>query len=262
MTEKAIAFLTVQPHAELLKFADTIKSQLAIDVYIIVDDYNWQPIHGNYTTVQITDEMAIAKGYNGVNIGTNSTMINKSPIALDKCLYWFCECLTYQQVWIFEDDVFIPSLDSIKNLITKYSKYDLVTPNNFKKTDKVMDWHWKHIFESINPPYYYSMVCAMGVSRKVLKAIKQYVEKNNKLFFMEAIFNTIAMQNGLRVVGAKELKSIVWLGEWSLNQMVQLPNNLYHPVKNISDHNKMRMELAELIKSNYKSTALLPEFLF
>jgi hypothetical protein len=261
MKDKAIAFLCVQPHEKLLDFANQIFDQLNIEVYIIVDDFEWKPMHGKYTTVQIADDMVISRGYVGSNIGTNHTMINKRVVAMDKCLYWFCECVDYRQIWFFEDDVFIPSIDALKNLITRYSKYDLITPNNFKKTDAAMDWHWKHIFESIKPPYYYSMVCAMGISKKVLRAIKQYVEQNNKLFYLEAMFNTIAMQKGYRVVGAKELKSIVWLGDWTLDQMVQLPNNIYHPIKNISEHPKMRLELAKLIKSNYKATDVIPEFL-
>ena len=97
---------------------------------------------------------------------------------------YFCEINKgYDFVWIFEDDVFIPSVDTLKYLNDKYSKRDLVVSNNARKSDNIMDWHWKHIVDKIQPPYFYSMVCAMGISRATLDKVKEYVDANETLFY-------------------------------------------------------------------------------
>jgi hypothetical protein len=65
----------------------------------------------------------------------------------------------------------------------------------------------------------------MGISKKLLDKVKMYKQKNNRLFHIEAMFNTIAMQNGYNCVAPLELKSIVWKGDWSINEFLLLPNN-------------------------------------
>ena len=108
------------------------------------------------------------------------TQVKKNPIAWDKFLYSFCalDNTTYDFVMVFEDDVFIPSIKTITNFYEKYKKFDLITANNFKKEDAIMDWHWRSVIGKISAPYYYSMVCGMGLSRKMLNVIKEYVEFN------------------------------------------------------------------------------------
>jgi hypothetical protein len=265
----AIVFLTKTPHANTIKFAKEIQEKTPFEVIIIADDYEYN--HQKKTTmgmgsdvpitIQIGDALCVSKGYHHSNIN-GATHIKKDPIAMDKFLYLLCEEWNFDFVWVFEDDVFIPSVDTIINLHRNYCQYDLVTPNNFLKQDTLPDWHWKHIFSKIEPPYYYSMVCAMGLSKAMLDCIKKYVAENGELFYIEAMFNTLAMQNGLEVMDAFELKSIVWQGEWGIDEFLLLPNNVFHPRKDIENHPTLRKQIEGYsAMSEYVPTNKLPPFI-
>lgn len=260
----AVVFLTNQPSKETLSFAEEVFDKSKFDVFIIVDDVKYKlPLKSDkYQALSAEDEECKYHGYFGCNISKGHTHIEKDIIAWDKFLFIFCEILvSYEYLWVFEDDVFIPYVNTIAKLHNDYSDNDLVVPNNFAKTDNVMDWHWDSIMKSINPPYYYSMVCAIGVSRNLLNAIRTYKIKHNKLFHIESMFNTLAMQAGLKVIAPLELKSVVWKGEWSINEFLLLPNNVFHPKKETSEHPQYRRNIIEYSKNGYKPINMLPQFI-
>jgi hypothetical protein len=264
--KKAIAFLTRYPQLETLAFAEQLAFETDFDIFIFSDEIFAEKeeyvIRENFKVISYTDNLCKETGYVNSMIGEGVTMLKKNPITWDKMIYHFCEKgLQYDFVWVFEDDVFIPKVETILNLDKKYSTFDLVTPNNFLKKDNLPDWHWKHIFDKIEPPYYYSMVCACGMSRKMLDAIKEYVKNSNQLFFIEAMFNTLAMQNNLEVTDAFEFKSVVWLGEWFIDEFLLLPNNVFHPKKNIEDYQYMRLMISHQSKNGYKPVNKLPDFI-
>ena len=257
----AIAFLSNVLNVETYNFGMKIQKELNVTVYFIndcphlpevmIEDINFDPTN----IIYIEDNLCKENGYiNCMITGEElNTVLNKTPIAYDKMIYYFCEKnLEVDFLFMFEDDVFIPSVDIVKNLIEKYNDYDLITSNNFYKSDDVLDWHWKNIMNKINPPYYYSMVSAMGISRKVFDCIKLYVKKNNTLFFTEVMFNTIAMQNDLKVTEALELKSVVWMGEWNIDEFLLLPNNVFHPKKDLSSFGAYRLDIEKKRNSKYK----------
>jgi hypothetical protein len=259
----AVAFLTVNPQENTIKFAQQVGYRLGYDVFIVVDDNTCALDVEDLHIIQINDNST--KQYINSNINSDSTHIKKNPIAMDKFLFAFCEnYLEYDFVWVFEDDVFIQSIDSIKHLHDNYGHFDLVVPNHFIKKDKIPDWHWRSIF-SLFPnreePFYYSMVCAMGVSRNMLNAIKDYAYKNESLFYIEVMFNTLAEDNNLKVVDAFELKSIVWKGNWDVDEFLLLPNNVFHPRKDIDNHYNLREKCLGLHLSGYKPKDNLPNFI-
>ena len=61
-----------------------------------------------------------------------------------------------------------------------------------------------------------------------------------KLFFDEALFNTIALHTNLIIETIPELENIVYRkkGRWQKHEINI--NNLYHPVKNIEYQYKLR----------------------
>ena len=90
----------------------------------------------------------------------------------------------------------------------------------------------------ISLPYYRSMVCAIRCSKKLLDLIFSYALKYKTLFFCEVMFNTIALHNNLNIADIKELKTISWnnvIGQNEINI-----NNLYHPIKSISEQYRLR----------------------
>jgi hypothetical protein len=251
----AIAFLTTEIQKGTLEFAELIAEKLSkenlqdynreVDVFIISDSEHEAPITKQVKVVKLADDLCISAGYFRSNIDKNSTHIAKDPIAYDKAMYYFCELdPKYDILWVFEDDVFIPFWQVLNELIDRYMKCDLVTANNFLKEDSILDWHWRHIFDKIDPPYYYSMVCAAMFSRKMLDAVKEYRNKRGHLFYIEVMFNTLAAHNNLKVKDAFELKSIVWKGKWELAEFMHLPNNIFHPIKDIESHEQLRRSIA------------------
>jgi hypothetical protein len=256
----AVAFLTKSPHKNTVLFAKEV-SNVGFDTFIICDDKQEHDVV-NDGIISIEDELCQKWGYVNSNISSTATHIKKNPIAWDKMLLFFCQFATeYDFVWVFEDDCFIPSVEVIQNLHLKYRNFHLVTPNNFQNDGKAMDWHWRDIYPKIKGPYAYSMVCACGISRDVLNEVKKYKEREGTLFYIEVMFNTLALQKGLKVIDAFELKSIVWQGDWGLNEFILLPNNIFHPRKDIHNHYVLRGYIKYAKQNEYKPKNNLPHFL-
>jgi len=265
-----VAFLSNVLNIETYYFGMQIEKELGVSVYfindcplipqVIVESDSFNP----KTIIHIEDSTCEKHGYLNCQITGQqvNSIVNKTPMANDKMLYYFCEVnFDIDFLFCFEYDVFIPSIQVLRDLIKKYNRYDLVVPNNFLKTDKVLDWHWKNIIDKIEGPYYYSMICAMGISRNLLNYIKDYVLQKKTLFFVEVMFNTIAMQNNLKVKDAFELKSIVWMGAWDIDEFLLLPNNLFHPKKDLSSFGYYRNEIEKKQNSKYKPKNKLPQFI-
>lgn len=260
----AVAILSKNPCRGTLDFASLIALKTKYDTYLVIDEkVDAKTMYrAKVNIVNYDDEHCKEHGYINSNIGDDVTHIKKNPIAYDKALLHFAKIDTkYDFVFFIEDDVFFSDPLALNSLIDKYGNYDLVVGNNNKKHDDVMDWHWKYIVDKIEPPYYYSMVCACGMSRKMLDTINDYVTKNKYLFYIEAMFNTLAMQNKLLVAEVFELKSIVWLGNWGLDEFVLLPMNLFHPVKEPDNHKLLRELVRGMISRGHKAQNNLPEFI-
>lgn len=256
----AVAFLTTTPHEATLAFSREVRDT-GFDVFVICDDEQQFNIV-NDGIIHISDELCQNWKYVDSNINSTSTHIKKNPIAWDKMLLFFCEfAKEYDFVWVFEDDCFIPSVETIQHLHLKYRNFHLVTPNNFQNDGSAMDWHWRDIYPKIKGPYAYSMVCACGISRDVLNEVKRYKEREGTLFYIEVMFNTLALHKGLKVIDAFELKSIVWMGDWSIDEFLLLPNNIFHPRKDIENHYIMRKLIKESRFSGYIPKNKLPDFL-
>jgi hypothetical protein len=247
----AIVFLTTELTPERLFFAREL-SRKVDGVHIMFDEQseiNYGVVECNpfgLTLVNISDITSAEAGYQNSNI-VGKTHIIKNPIALDKALYYFCETHPeYDFVWMFENDCFIPGVAAINNLINKYSTMDLVVSRNDEnKAGTRMDWHWPSIYEKHYPPFFSSMICAVGMSRTLLNLIKEYATSNKSLFYCEVMFNTLAMQNGLQVTVAPELDTIYFLKmpSFGLSDFKEKPLNIFHPVKEISEHQKYREQL-------------------
>ena len=256
----AIAFLTTTPNEATLAFSREVRDT-GFDVFVICDDEQQFNIV-NDGIIHISDELCQNWKYVDSNINSTSTHIKKNPIAWDKMLLFFCEfAKEYDFVWVFEDDCFIPSVETIQNLHLKYRNFHLVTPNNFQNDGSAMDWHWRDIYPKIKGPYAYSMVCACGISRDVLNEVKRYKEREGTLFYIEVMFNTLALHKGLKVIDAFELKSIVWMGQWGLDEFLLLPNNIFHPRKDIDNYYDIRKMIKAAKRAEYKPKNKLPEFL-
>ncbi|CAF2264098.1 unnamed protein product [Rotaria magnacalcarata] len=238
--KSAVCYLTRTPDSETIQFAEQLArdSRLSsnVDICIMIDDNNFQ-IQANslINFIQINNNECISNGYHS----SNKLEMNKDCISWDKALYYFCHIKQndYAFVWLIEDDCFIPSVDSFFSLHDKYSKGyssgDLICQKNDENLyGDTSTWKWGDVVGKFSPPWYHSMVCAIGCSRRLLDAIGNYVKQRRFLPFLEYMFNTIAMQSQMKVINPSELSTIVFREDWTSEHVRQRPNNWFHPFKN------------------------------
>lgn len=234
-------FLTVTPNK---MFYDFIKKLPDIDnTYICIDnnDYNIPDYDGQIKIIKIDNIICESNGFKN----THSTI--KDATSREKALYYFYikgekNEINYDYIWFIEEDVFIPTIETIKNIDIKYSNSDLLVSNHDIIYEKKDDWWWwmvnQQLSDKISLPYSCAMICAIRCSKKLLKHIFNYALKYKTLFFCEVMFNTISLHNNLDVKVIKELKTILWRNEWKKSDIDK--NNLYHPVKSIEQQYKFR----------------------
>lgn len=221
-------------------------------------------IHFNYVPIVILNETCVKNGYKNSSYSKGLTHIQNPIIALDRALYYFCKTShgnEYDFVWFIEDDCFIPSIEALENLVIKYSEFDLVTSSHKKKIGTSKEWHWKKAFEVFEQPLFSSMSCCFGLSRKMLNLTRQHVQKHGELFFLEIMFNTIAAQNNLKIYTPPELSTICSKADWSLDDVLTLPNNIFHPYKDFKNAQKLRELISYAKKIDYVAVDKLPNFL-
>jgi hypothetical protein len=238
-----ICFLTVKPSKAFYDFCKQLNSD-KYTVYICIDDNNYKidTDDKSVTIIKINKRLCENAGFKG----SVAYFSDYTACSRDKALYYFCRvnCNSHRQIWFIEEDVLIPTLQTISNIDDKYPLADLLCKDNTIKQDKAIiwnnPWHWQRIFKqtSLPPPYATSMICAIRVSRKLLYYINKYVVIYKKLFLDEAFFTTMALKAQLRVRTPSELSSIVFRKDWKDEDIS--PTNLYHPMKSIERQMTLR----------------------
>lgn len=232
-------FLTVTPNE---MFYDFIKQLPDIDnIYICIDknDYNIPNYDGKIKIIKVDNKTCINEGFQN----THSRI--KGATSREKALYYFYKNdINYDYIWFIEEDVFIPTIETIKIIDIKYPDNDLLVSNNEIINKKKKNWHWKLVNSQlsgiISLPFSRAMICAIRCSKKMLECIFNHALKYKTLFFCEVLFNTIALHNNLNVKDIEELKTIIWRKQngWKKNEINI--NNLYHPVKSIKNQYELR----------------------
>lgn len=233
MSKYIIAFLTVNPSKLFLEFIKKLKKP-NYDIYVIIDDndYKIDDIYNNINFIYINN-------YESEKLGFKGSLFKKNNIACsrDKALYYFSHKVTnYDYIWLIEEDVFIPNIETIFNIDHKYidNSYDLLVSKHDIYNIKQHNWLWSYVYNQTNigVPYACAMICAIRCSKELLMCISKYAKENKSLFLDEALFNTIAEHNKLNVKIITELSSIVWKKNWEKSEINI--DNLYHPIKDIN----------------------------
>ena len=254
MSKTAVALLTRKPDVQWLDFLNKFQHY---DVYVVIDESpnleNYDKIYGeiypDIKFIQISKNDCLFNGF------VDSSTATKLPriVAWDKALYFFSRhCTHYENVWFFEEDVFLYSEDVLLKLDEEFPEEDLLSKNhNIKNEDEILDWHWKHVKGNVELPWACSLVCVCRLSKLLLLRISEYAKKKGGLFFIEAMFNTLAEQNHLRIGGRvpggngkiEQFKLIDHMGD--SEQLIHFDNKMYlfHPIKDVSKHQKIRDKL-------------------
>ena len=242
MSKKAICILTTNANIETFMFAETLKNE-NYDIFICIDNENSIIPNFDKTKINIINcnEKECKENF---FFGSVVYCIDRA-CSRDKALYYFCRInKQYEYIWFLEEDVFIPSKDTIKNIDNQYLNDDLLSSENsikLSENDKnYIYWqHWWRNKNKIDYPWAHSMICAIRVSKKLLHFISEFVKNSKCLLFDELLFNTIALQNKLIITTPIELSNIVFSFQDIIPEIINV-NYLYHPIKNLSKHSKLR----------------------
>ena len=234
----AIVLLTLRPDPAQLAFFRTLK-KAGYDLFVAVDDNGYLATSSSSVRyIQYDNEECVALGFTNANFAIKAT----GPTAWDKALRFFCEHTEYSHVWFVEEDVFVPTATTLSALDAKYGSADLLAESN--KVNRVgdMDWFWPRIQRDSDLPLPWAagMVCAVRLSRALLAEIDAYRLRYKKLFFIEGLFHTLALQKSLAVVCAPELQ-IFYKRSWRQSEIKR--DSVYHPVKDMKRQVELRAGL-------------------
>jgi hypothetical protein len=237
MVNYAIVFMATYKNQLDIDFISNFKKE-NYDIYVICDKELITYKNDNIIFLSIDENVCIDTNYTHSNF-----LIEKVPSSWDKVLYYFClQNKNYDFVWFVEYDVFIPRTNIFNEIDDKYKESDLLTHFNIiynegeENTNK--NTRWVGIYDLYQKPWCHSMVCVCRLSRKLLDFINNFVNKKNRLIFIENMFNTFAYQNNMIIDHPEQLKGIVFRNTWLPSRMNN--NTLYHPMKILEKQTKLR----------------------
>ncbi len=242
-----LCFLTVRPPRLFYDFVCRLASE-AYPVFITIDDYSYN-IPGveddksekeHVTILKIDRAECEAAGFKGAVI----TMGGKA-CSRDKALFFFSRrFIEWEHVWFIEQDVFIPTEETITKIDRENPTGDLLVRQHKIVTEIGDSWWFRYLAGQITfPPLVaISMICAIRVSRALMVAIDRYASEHGTLFLDEALFNTLALQNSLSVATPRALRKIDYKTKWGSSDVDG--STLLHPVKDIQQQHQWREELA------------------
>jgi hypothetical protein len=201
--------------------------KLDYTIYITVDAEGDYLDTDEYKFISVNHAEATKKGFKDSLLRYYHRKDKKvKSMALDKSLYYFSKHNVYDNYWLIEDDVFIPSVKTIPLLDRRYGDSDLLVSSNGKNEKGEMGWHWSLMVRNnksrgykvkrkravmskdyyIPLPWFHSFCQVVRISNKLIDVIKNFVKENKTLIFMEFMFNTLAFHNNLEVKTVEEFK--------------------------------------------------------
>jgi hypothetical protein len=225
------------------------------DVYLVIDDnsQNYQEkYHTQYPTlnfIQVDNEEYKAAGF--IDVDFMEEIIS----GWHKSLYYFCikHPAIYEHTWFFEDDVFFHSEETLRAIDIKHPDSDLLSNKFAVNDDGNASWHWYKVQTRYPLPWYNAMTCIVRMSRKCLDCIASYAAEHKTLFFIEAMFPTIAMKCDLICDSPNEFRNVYFRHEF--NPVVLNGVDLYHPYKDYDLHKTLR----DFIDTKVKYMTLLEQ---
>jgi small subunit ribosomal protein S21 len=179
--------------------------------------------------IKIREDECKKLGYQNINF-----IIKKGePSAWDKAFCYFCEKSDrlYDYYWFIEDDVFIPKIDNLYKIDDKYrdddillnkKNIDLSTQKNAPNSQifEVKKYMKKEYETSLCK----SMVCIVRLSDKMMKIVKEYVNRYKTMFFLEFFLCTLANYHKVKMNVIEELSTIRFRRIWKLEEMKEHEN--------------------------------------
>lgn len=235
MNKNAIVLITKIPSIEYLDFLNTFTQY---DMYVIIDSNEYitnsiKSVYKNIEFIQINENECRNKCF----CNSSYLVMKKDVTGWDKALYYFSIINTkYNNIWFIEDDIFFYGETTLLNIDEKYKEADLLCNCDYSP-EKLNEWMWDSISIQFPAPYYAGMMCCSRMSNKLLECFLDYSSKNKTLFFLEALFPTLAKHYNLNTIQKPTEFISVKCREKSSNYN---KTDLYHPNKDITEHNRIR----------------------
>lgn len=248
----AICLITREPDLNWISF---LKDFVKYDIYIVYDSCSDINLLNKYIEkypsikfITFDNDKCIEEGFQNSSHMENSSLIFNRVIAWDKGLYYFSRLETkYDNVWFFEDDVFFYNEKTIEKIDNEYIDSDIVcTAKNPEPSGDEWRWFWPAIHINFPGPYFHSLICSVRLSRTLLYHINDYIHKNKTLFFIEAMFPTIATHHNLKYDMCKKLNSH-WRKTWDMSELNE--DDICHPLKDTESHQNIRNIISERNKN-------------
>lgn len=239
-----LCFLSVRPSPAFYATCKAFQAEGGYAVFLCVDDpsYKIPGYDGAVPLIQLPTGEAEAAGFKDTVL-----QVKNRASSRDKALYYFAQRYRgrAEHIWFLEEDVFLASTRTLRRLDANWGPhYDLLSRSHTVEQARPTSWHWPHIFTQMDlpPPYSSSMICAVRVSRRLLSSIREYADTHKTLFMDEALFNTLALQRGMRVGCPRELYTVEFKCTWEDWEFDW--RNLYHPMKNVAEQERLRVVLS------------------
>jgi len=231
--KNAVCLVTIRPSSV---WTDLLKQFQNYDVFIVVDNIDTESVG----VIKITNDECIRHGYIHSSYMPNSSLTFNEIIAWDRALYYFTNINTgYDNVWFFEDDVFFYDENTLLNIDKTYPKSDILCKEkNSEPKSGEWSWFWPAIHIHFPPPYFHSPICAVRMSNSLLSHLNEYVKQNKVLFFIEAMFPSIAHYNHLTYDSPAELGQLHWRKDWTIDELNK--SQVFHPMKNMEQQREFR----------------------
>jgi hypothetical protein len=240
--KKAICLVTVQPSIVWVDFLSKITKY---SIYIVVDNIScdteiYKERYPMIHFIKVTDEECIQSGYIHSSYMPSSSLQFNPIIAWDRALWYFTIIQSeYDYVWFFEDDSFFYDEMTLINIDEKYPDSDILCKDkNPQPKEHEWQWFWPAITVHFPPPYFHSPICAIRMSKQLLFHIHEYVKQHKKLFFIEAMFPSIAHRHNLQYTLCEELNELHWRRVWKIEDFNK--QKVFHPIKNMEEQHKIR----------------------
>lgn len=210
------------------------------DIYYFIDNnyIKYPEKEENIHLIQIDNEICYKTNYYKSSSWTNLNDV----ISWDKALYYFNRVNTRNShIWFIEEDVFFTNENILLNIDKQYNTADLLC--SFHEINATGDirqgWnHWINVIHRIGTPWAHSLISICRLSRRLLDKIDGYVQDRH-LMIIESLFNTLAEHNKFIIQHPVEMRETI-----TYNSVFDISKidftKIYHPIKKIEVHSKLR----------------------
>lgn len=247
--KSAVVLITRKPNIIWLDFLVTFQHY---DIFIMIDDNNenynekYGSLYPNIRFIQINNEECAQNGFIG-----SSTATKLPPVmSWDKAMYYFSHIeMQYENMWFFEDDVFLFSEAVLLKIDEKYKNCHLLTRSHTIKYENNLEgwWHWNQVMSNIDLPWAYSLICICRVSSTLLEKVRDYANNKKHIFFIEALLNTLAIHHNLDVGTPPQFITVVQGDIPPIEITHDKMFSVFHPYKIVEKHPEIRNYLLNIL---------------